>query len=201
MLQLPITGNYARGISMTQPGCWTRSVLADPYILGVPSGASTGAAATILFGVGATVGASSLTVSAFLGASSPAGTSAWVVRTLEYNDPAIALYRRHGIDLVPGVGAGRGRSAGGDRRGGGPDRPERQRQDDVAADSLRRVDPTSRADHGRREACRVTRPRRGGPPDRRGRPGGRSRAPYHRRRDGPARPLAAALGLPGLHGR
>ncbi|MGH8919616.1 MAG: FecCD family ABC transporter permease [Actinomycetes bacterium] len=45
-----------------------RNVLADPYILGVTSGASTGAAATILFGVGAAVGASSLTASAFVGA-------------------------------------------------------------------------------------------------------------------------------------
>jgi iron complex transport system permease protein len=45
-----------------------RNVLADPYLLGVTSGASTGAAASILFGVGAGVGASSLTSSAFLGA-------------------------------------------------------------------------------------------------------------------------------------
>lgn len=45
-----------------------RNVLADPYILGVTSGASTGAAATILFGVGVAAGASALTISAFLGA-------------------------------------------------------------------------------------------------------------------------------------
>lgn len=45
-----------------------RNVLADPFILGVTSGASTGAAATILFGFGAAVGASSLTASAFAGA-------------------------------------------------------------------------------------------------------------------------------------
>ncbi|MGH3786506.1 MAG: FecCD family ABC transporter permease [Pseudonocardiaceae bacterium] len=48
-----------------------RNVLADPYILGVTSGASTGAAAVILFGVGAGLGAlgiSALSVSAFLGA-------------------------------------------------------------------------------------------------------------------------------------
>ncbi|MGH3565559.1 MAG: FecCD family ABC transporter permease [Pseudonocardia sp.] len=45
-----------------------RNVLADPYILGVTSGASTGAAATILFGFGAAAGASSLTASAFVGA-------------------------------------------------------------------------------------------------------------------------------------
>lgn len=50
-----------------------RNVLADPYILGVTSGASTGAAATILFGFGAAVGASSLTVSAFLGAMAATG--------------------------------------------------------------------------------------------------------------------------------
>ncbi|MBV8992847.1 MAG: iron ABC transporter permease, partial [Pseudonocardiales bacterium] len=45
-----------------------RNVLADPYLLGVTAGASTGAAATILFGVGTVLGASSLTGSAFLGA-------------------------------------------------------------------------------------------------------------------------------------
>lgn len=45
-----------------------RNVLADPYLLGVTSGASTGAAATILFGVGTGLGASSLTTSAFAGA-------------------------------------------------------------------------------------------------------------------------------------
>jgi iron complex transport system permease protein len=45
-----------------------RNVLADPHILGVTSGASTGAAATILFGVGGGMGAASLTGSAFIGA-------------------------------------------------------------------------------------------------------------------------------------
>ncbi len=50
-----------------------RNVLADPYILGVTSGASTGAAATILFGVGGAVGASSLTFSAFVGAMAATG--------------------------------------------------------------------------------------------------------------------------------
>ncbi|GAA2106977.1 iron ABC transporter permease [Streptomyces synnematoformans] len=45
-----------------------RNVLAEPYLLGVSPGASTGAALTILFGVGTGVGASSLTTSAFLGA-------------------------------------------------------------------------------------------------------------------------------------
>ncbi len=45
-----------------------RNVLADPYLLGVTSGASTGAAASILFGVAAGVGAGSLTLSAFVGA-------------------------------------------------------------------------------------------------------------------------------------
>lgn len=50
-----------------------RNVLADPYILGVTSGASTGAAATILFGVGAGLGASSLTLSAFVGAAVATG--------------------------------------------------------------------------------------------------------------------------------
>ncbi|MFP4634523.1 MAG: FecCD family ABC transporter permease [Nitriliruptoraceae bacterium] len=45
-----------------------RNVLADPYLLGVTSGASTGAAAAILFGVGAAFGANALAASAFLGA-------------------------------------------------------------------------------------------------------------------------------------
>lgn len=51
-----------------------RNVLADPYLLGVTSGASTGAAATILFGVGAGTGAGSLTGSAFVGAAIATGT-------------------------------------------------------------------------------------------------------------------------------
>jgi len=46
-----------------------RNVLANPYLLGVMAGASTGAAATILFGVGTVLGASSLTGSAFVGAA------------------------------------------------------------------------------------------------------------------------------------
>lgn len=45
-----------------------RNMLADPYLLGINSGASTGAAATILFGVGLGVGEHALTLSAFLGA-------------------------------------------------------------------------------------------------------------------------------------
>lgn len=46
-----------------------RNVLADPYILGVTSGASTGAAATILFGLGTALGISSVALSAFAGAA------------------------------------------------------------------------------------------------------------------------------------
>ncbi|MFI5934197.1 FecCD family ABC transporter permease [Actinoplanes sp. NPDC051494] len=45
-----------------------RNVLADPYLLGVNSGASSGAAAAILFGVGAGFGQYALPFSAFLGA-------------------------------------------------------------------------------------------------------------------------------------
>lgn len=45
-----------------------RNVLADPSLIGVTSGASTGAAAAILFGAGAAFGAYALTASAFLGA-------------------------------------------------------------------------------------------------------------------------------------
>ncbi|MGN2640203.1 FecCD family ABC transporter permease [Nocardia takedensis] len=45
-----------------------RNVLADPHILGVTSGASTGAAAYLLFGVTAAVTATALAASAFAGA-------------------------------------------------------------------------------------------------------------------------------------
>ena len=45
-----------------------RNMLADPYILGVSGGASTGAAAAILFGVGATLGDYAQSALAFLGA-------------------------------------------------------------------------------------------------------------------------------------
>ena len=45
-----------------------RNPLADPYLLGISSGASTGAAASILFGVGSGFGAIALTGSAFIGA-------------------------------------------------------------------------------------------------------------------------------------
>ncbi|WP_435743089.1 FecCD family ABC transporter permease [Nocardioides sp. SYSU DS0663] len=45
-----------------------RNVLADPYLLGVNSGASSGAAAAILFGFGSGLGQHALPVSAFLGA-------------------------------------------------------------------------------------------------------------------------------------
>lgn len=45
-----------------------RNVLAEPYLLGVSAGASTGAALTLLFGVGVSMGSSALTGSAFLGA-------------------------------------------------------------------------------------------------------------------------------------
>ncbi|WP_427870111.1 FecCD family ABC transporter permease [Leucobacter luti] len=45
-----------------------RNILADPYLLGISSGASTGAAASILFGFGSGLGVAALTGSAFLGA-------------------------------------------------------------------------------------------------------------------------------------
>ncbi|HEX7351163.1 iron ABC transporter permease [Brachybacterium sp.] len=45
-----------------------RNLLADPYILGVSGGASTGAAAAILFGVGAALGEYAQSVLAFAGA-------------------------------------------------------------------------------------------------------------------------------------
>lgn len=45
-----------------------RNMLADPYLLGVNSGGSTGAAAAILFGFGAGWGEHALQIAAFLGA-------------------------------------------------------------------------------------------------------------------------------------
>ncbi|EHR61646.1 FecCD family ABC transporter permease [Saccharomonospora cyanea] len=45
-----------------------RNLLADPYLLGITSGASTGAAGAILFGFGAGLGENALSTSAFLGA-------------------------------------------------------------------------------------------------------------------------------------
>jgi len=45
-----------------------RNPLAEPYIIGVSSGASTGAAAAILFGIGSGLGAESVSLMAFLGA-------------------------------------------------------------------------------------------------------------------------------------
>ncbi|MEU4160458.1 iron ABC transporter permease [Actinoplanes sp. NPDC026670] len=45
-----------------------RNVLADPYLLGINSGASSGAAAAILFGAGAGFGQYALSASAFAGA-------------------------------------------------------------------------------------------------------------------------------------
>jgi iron complex transport system permease protein len=45
-----------------------RNVLADPYLLGINSGASSGAAAAILFGAGVGFGQYALSLSAFLGA-------------------------------------------------------------------------------------------------------------------------------------
>lgn len=58
-----------------------RNVLADPYIIGVSSGASTGAAAAILFGVGIGVGASALSFSAFAGALLATGAVFLIART------------------------------------------------------------------------------------------------------------------------
>ena len=58
-----------------------RNVLADPYLLGVTSGASTGAAAALLFGVGTGFGASTLSVSAFAGALAGAAAVFVIART------------------------------------------------------------------------------------------------------------------------
>lgn len=57
-----------------------RNILADPYILGVNSGASLGAAAAILFGAGAGMGDYALQGSAFLGALLATGAVLAVAR-------------------------------------------------------------------------------------------------------------------------
>ncbi|AWB86325.1 FecCD family ABC transporter permease [Mycetocola zhujimingii] len=58
-----------------------RNVLADPYILGISGGASTGAAGAILFGLGAGVGQYALPLSAFLGALAASLVVFFVSRT------------------------------------------------------------------------------------------------------------------------
>ncbi|GAA3587282.1 iron ABC transporter permease [Amycolatopsis ultiminotia] len=55
------------GVSGVALQALVRNPLADPHLLGVTSGASTGAAATILFGIGGAMGAAGLTGSAFAG--------------------------------------------------------------------------------------------------------------------------------------
>lgn len=58
-----------------------RNVLADPYILGISGGASTGAAAAILFGVGAGFGQYALPFSAFIGALAASLLVFFIART------------------------------------------------------------------------------------------------------------------------
>ncbi len=58
----------ALGVAGAALQALVRNPLAEPYILGVTSGASTGAAAAILFGVGAGLGANSVSLMAFFGA-------------------------------------------------------------------------------------------------------------------------------------
>jgi iron complex transport system permease protein len=58
-----------------------RNILADPYVLGVNSGASVGAAAAILTGAGAAAGDYALQTSAFLGAAVASAVVFGVART------------------------------------------------------------------------------------------------------------------------
>ena len=58
----------ALGVAGVTLQALVRNPLAEPYILGVSSGASTGAALAILFGVGSGLGAESVSLMAFLGA-------------------------------------------------------------------------------------------------------------------------------------
>lgn len=59
----------------------TRNTLADPYVLGISGGASTGAAGAILFGLGAGLGAYALPASAFLGALAASLLVFFIART------------------------------------------------------------------------------------------------------------------------
>lgn len=58
----------ALGVSGATLQALVRNPLAEPYILGVSAGASSGAAAAILFGLGAGLGPESVSIMAFLGA-------------------------------------------------------------------------------------------------------------------------------------
>ena len=58
-----------------------RNVLADPYILGINSGASTGAALAILFGVGAGFGEYALQGAAFIGALAASAVMFFIARS------------------------------------------------------------------------------------------------------------------------
>jgi iron complex transport system permease protein len=57
-----------------------RNVLADPFLLGVSSGASTGAAATVVFGLGAFFGAGSVAGAGFAGALAATATVLMIAR-------------------------------------------------------------------------------------------------------------------------
>ena len=80
-----------------------RNVLADPYILGISGGASTGAAASILFGFASGAGQYALPLSAFLGAL----TASLVVFLLAYSRGQVASLRL----LLAGVAIGYALSA------------------------------------------------------------------------------------------
>lgn len=58
-----------------------RNALADPYILGINSGASTGAALAILFGVGAGFGEYALQGAAFIGALAASAVMFFIARS------------------------------------------------------------------------------------------------------------------------
>ena len=58
-----------------------RNMLADPYVLGISGGASTGAAGAILFGFGAVLGEYALPASAFLGALAASLLVYFIART------------------------------------------------------------------------------------------------------------------------
>lgn len=54
-----------------------KNPLADPYILGISSGASLGATSAILLGIGASLGPNFVGISAFIGTSINTGGAAW----------------------------------------------------------------------------------------------------------------------------
>jgi ribosomal protein S18 acetylase RimI-like enzyme len=88
--------------------CVALGVTAYPDVLAVASNLGITASSTAyLAELGVSIsmrrrGVASMLLDHLL-AAAPAGALTWIVRTLEINTPAIALYQGHGFELVPAV--------------------------------------------------------------------------------------------------